>query len=53
MNMKWIGKGYRYGRSSTLKESDWKKAYVYIEPESNSQMSESTTKEVVDELNKN
>ena len=51
--MIWIGKGYRYGRSSTMKESDWKKAYVYIDPTYNSTQSESTTNEVVEELKKN
>lgn len=46
-----IGKGYRYTRSTTRKEADWKKAYVYIDPTYNH--SSMTTKEVVEELNKN
>ena len=48
-----LGKGYRYGRSSTMKESDWKKAYVYIDPTYNPNTSVSTPTEVVEELNKN
>lgn len=46
-----LGKGYRYTRSTTRKEADWKKAYVYIDPTYNH--SSMTTKEVVEELNKN
>ena len=46
-----IGKGYRYTRSTTRKEADWKKAYVYIDPTYNP--SPMTTKEAVEELKKN
>lgn len=46
-----LGKGYRYTRSTTRKEPDWKKAYVYIDPTYNP--SSMTTKEVVEELKKN
>ena len=45
-----LGKGYRYGRTETRKEADWKKAYVYIDP--NYKPSPAKTEEVVEELKK-
>ena len=50
-NLSFVGKGYRYGRSETMKEADWKKAYVYINP--NPQPKEMTEKEAIEELKKN
>ena len=46
-----LGKGYRYSRSATLKEPDWKKAYVYIDPLF--KPTSMTTKEAVEELKRN
>lgn len=46
-----IGKGYRYGRSATMKEPDWKKAYVFINP--NYKPKEMNGEEAVNELKKN
>lgn len=43
-----LGKGYRYGRSETMKEADWKKAYVFIDP--SYKPTPMTTKEQIEEL---
>lgn len=51
MHYSLIGKGYRYGRSETMKEPDWKKAYVFINP--NYKPKEMNGEEAVSELKKN
>lgn len=43
-----IGSGYRYTRSTTRKQPDWKKAYVFIDP--NYKPSPITTQEAKQEL---
>lgn len=45
-----IGSGYRYTRSTTRKQPDWKKAYVFID--SNYKPSAITTQEAKEELKK-
>ncbi|KAK8810996.1 hypothetical protein WA556_007042 [Blastocystis sp. ATCC 50177/Nand II] len=43
-----LGSGYRYTRSTTRKQPDWKKAYVFIDP--NYKPSPITTQEAKQEL---
>ena len=45
-----IGKGYRYTRTTTRKEPDWKKAYVFIDP--NYHPTNITTQEAKEQLMK-
>ena len=45
-----IGKGYRYTRTTTRKEPDWKKAYVFIDP--NYHPTPITTQEAKEQLMK-
>ena len=45
-----VGKGYRYTRTTTRKEPDWKKAYVFIDP--NYHPTNITTQEAKEQLMK-